>query len=236
MKPCARRWRLSVLIGGAALFATALWAEPPDPLGAVGRYQLPIPTPSTDTSPQTFVMNGQTYVIPRNYIVSLAKDDDGTAAAISMRAVLPDFSGLTKETMRCGVGYRDPCSAEVVVIGLTSGPFLTSGSQQLRNIKPISHPDQREGPCSLQYYESHGSTDQGGTVFQFFFTKMPNQSDISVLRCPKPGSSGASRCNSYDDVGDGNSFYYNFERNKLCQWGPIRSKSLALIRSFKGRE
>jgi hypothetical protein len=205
-----------------------------DPLGAVGRYNLPIPTPSTDTSPQTLVMNGQTYVIPRNYIVSLTRNDDGTAAAISMRAALPDFSGLTRETIRCGVGYGDPCSAEVVVIGLTSGPFLTSGSEQLQNIKPVSHPDQREGPCGLQYYESRGSTDKGGVVHQFFFfTKLPDRPDISVLRCPRPGSSGASRCNSYDDAGDGDSFYYNFHRSKLCEWSSIRSRIARLITSFE---
>lgn len=170
----ALRAAFSLLVAGGSLFTSTVWAEPPDPLGAVGRYYLPIPTPSAHTLPQTFVMNGQTYVIPRNYIESVSKNDDGTAAAISLRAVLPDFSGLTKETIRCGIGYRDPCSADVVVIDLTSGPFLTNGSQQLMNIKPISHQDQREGPCGLQYYESRGSSDKGGIVHQFFFTKLPN--------------------------------------------------------------
>jgi hypothetical protein len=95
MVSCARRWRLGVLVGGAALFVAVLWAEPPDPL-------------------QTFVMRGQTYVIPRNYVERLSKNDDGTAAVISLRAVLSDFSGLTKETIRCAISYRDPCSAKIV--------------------------------------------------------------------------------------------------------------------------
>jgi hypothetical protein len=235
MMSCARRWRLGALVGGAALFTTALWAEPPDPLGAVGRYHLPIPTPSTDTSPQTFVMNGQTYVIPRNYIVSLAKNDDGTAGAISIRAVLPTFSGLTKDTIRCGVGYQDPCSSEVVIIGLTHGPFPTSGSQQLENTKRTSHPDEREGPCGLRYYESFGSTDKGGVVFQSFIMKMPDSSDILFLRCAKKGSAFASRCDGDGNVGDGNSFYYTFDQSKLCNWLSIRNGSLSLIRSFKER-
>jgi hypothetical protein len=235
MKPCARRWRLSVLIGGAALFATALWAEPPDPLGAVGRYQLPIPTPSTDTSPQTFVMNGQTYVIPRNYIEGISKADDGQTNVISIRAVLPDFTGLTKETIRCGVGYQDPCSSRVVVVDLARGIFPTSGYQQLLNAKGISRPNEREGPCGLKYYESLSSTQKGGVVFQFFFTELSERSDILFLRCAKPGSAFAQRCNSRENVGDGNSFYYNFDRSKLCSWSEIRNHTHSLISFIQAR-
>src|ERR1043166_1981225 len=229
MRLCAPTAAFGLAAAGGLLFASIGSADPPDPPGAARRYFLPIPIPSADTSPQTFVVNGQTNVIPRNYIEGASINDDGTAAAISLRAVLPDFGGLTKETIRCGIGYQDPCSAEVVVIDLTSGPFLTNGPQQLQNIKPISHPDQREGPCGLQYYESHGSTDDGGIVHQFFFTKLLNQPDISVLRCSKPGSLMAPRCNAHDDVGDRNSVYYNFDRGRLCEWGAIRRKSFALI-------
>lgn len=230
---CVPRAGFGLSITAGLLFASIVCAEPPDPLGAVGRYYLPIPTPSIDTSPRTFVMNEQTYVIPRNYIEGLSKGNDGTPNVISIRAVLPGYSGLTKETIRCGVGFRDPCSSEVIVIGLTSGPFLTSGSQQLANIKPISHPEPRQGPCGLTYYETFGSTDKGAVVHEYYFTTLDDKEDILVLRCPKPGSSGAPRCNSTDNIGDGNSFYYNFDRGKLCQWMMIRSKSLSLIRSFK---
>jgi hypothetical protein len=230
---CALRAGFGLLIAGGLVLVAAVGAEPADPLGAVGRYHLPIPTPSTDTSPQTFVMNGQTYVIPRNYIEGLSKDNDGDPNDISIRAVLPDFIGLTDETIRCGVGYQDPCSARVVVIDLSRGIFPTSGSQQLSNSKKISHPDEIKGPCGLRYYESLGSTERGGVVFQFFFIQLPNIADISFLRCAKPGSAFAQRCNSRENIGDGNSFYYNFDRSKLCEWGVVRSKSLDLIRSFK---
>jgi hypothetical protein len=230
---CALRAGFSLLIAGGLVLAGTVFAQPPDPLGAVGRYHLSIPAPSADTSPRTFVMNGQTYVIPRNHIVSFSKNDDGTAGAISMRAVLPNFDGLTNDTIRCGVGYQDPCSSKVVVIGLTSGPFPTSGSQQLSNAKGISHPEERDGPCGLRYYEGLGSTDKGGVVFRSYFTRFPDEPDISFLSCAKEGSAFAPRCDGHDNVGDGNAFYYTFDRNKLCDWGSIRKKIFELIKSFK---
>jgi len=229
----ALRAAFSLLVAAGSLFSSTVRAEPPDPLGAIGRHHLPIPTPSTETLPQTFVMNGQKYVIPRNYVVSLGKNDDGTPGSISMRAVLPDFGGLTKETMRCGIGYRDPCSSKVVVIGLTSGPFPTSGSQQLSNAKGISHPEERDGPCGLRYYEGLGSTDKGGVVFRSYFTRFPDEPEISFLSCAKEGSAFAPRCDGHDNVGDGNAFYYTFDRSELCNWRSIRKKSLELIESFK---
>ena len=235
MRLCVPTAASGLAVAGGLLFASIGSADPPDPLGAVGRYYLPIPTPSTDTSPRTFVMNGQTYVIPRNYIEGLSKDDKGNPNVISIRAVRPDFIGLTKDTIRCGVGYRDPCSSGVVVIDLSRGIFPTSGRQQLSNAKGISHPDEREGPCGLKYYESLGSTEKGGVVFQSFFTAVSDSSDILFLSCAKPGSSFAQRCNGHENIGDGNSFYYNFDRNKLCDWKEVRSRTHELIRSFKPR-
>jgi len=230
---CALKRGFASLTVGGLLWAWGACADPVDPLGAVGRYYLPIPAPSTDTSPRTFFMNGQTYIVPRNYVESLSKNDDGTVSVISIRALLPDFTGLTKDTIRCGLNYSDPCSSRVVVIDLAQGPFPTSGVQQLSNAKGISHPDEREGPCGFKYYESFGSAEKGGVVFQFFFARLADTSDLSFLRCAKPGSAFAKRCNARDNVGDGNSFYYNFDRGKLCEWSAIRSSSLSLINSFR---
>ena len=74
-------------------------------------------------------MNGQTYVIPRNYIEGLSNNNNGTVGAISLRAVLPDFGGLTTDTIRCGVVYRDPYNSENGVIGLTSESLLTNNCE-----------------------------------------------------------------------------------------------------------
>jgi hypothetical protein len=76
MPLCVLKRGTAFLIVGGLLWPWAVRAESPDPLGAIGRYYLPIPAPSADTSPRTFVMNGRTYVIPWNYIEGLNADDD----------------------------------------------------------------------------------------------------------------------------------------------------------------
>jgi hypothetical protein len=199
-----------------------------DSLGAVNKYGLPASRPSLVTTPQKFVLGGKTYAIARNYVFSAEKDKSGSVAAISMRALLPDLSAITPETMLCFLNIRDPCFDRVVVFGLTEGPAIASGPAKLRNIAPITQPDGRIGPCDLHYFQTKGLEQN---AIQFFFSRLGNDPEISMVSCRKNGS--RPRCDADTDTGDGNSFYYVFARDNLCSWAKIRDSIVELIASFR---
>lgn len=226
--------KIRSFIAIAALLAgTVVHAEPTDPLGTTGPFYLDVPSPSFDTTRKTYVVSGQRYSIPRNYIVTLSKYGDGTVGVISMRALLPDMTGRSPETAKC-FDFRESCNIREVTIGLSRGSFPTSGSQQLQNIRGFSLPDKKVGPCELDYYEDSSPTTGPAAAFNYFFRKLPGNSDVSVLRCSKMGSPFAPRCNSNENIGDGNHFYYNFDRSNLRDWEKTRERILTLIQAFKG--
>jgi hypothetical protein len=223
-------WRLCAALATAILCLCSIsktMSQPGDPLGTVNKYGLPIPSPSLVTTPQTFVLGGTVYVIPRNYVFGAEKDKSGSIAAISMMALLPDLSAVTVETMHC-MNVRDSCFERLVVFGLTEGPTVASGPAKLRNIAPITQPDEKPGLCGLHYFQTKG-LDQN--ALQFFFSGLGNDPDVSMARCPKNGS--RLRCDADADVGDGNSFYYVFTRENLCSWAKIRDSIVELIASFR---
>jgi hypothetical protein len=221
------------------LSAPGLRAEPKDPLGSVAPFllpipaprpfELPVPAPSTDPTPRTFMMNGQRYDIPRNFIMTLSSNPDGTAGAISMRALLPDLAGLTPENMHC-LDFRNPCSDNIVTVGLLEKHHSVPGSRLLDSIRARAQPEKFSGPCGLEFYEDRGNESQR---HQHFFKRLGADADISVLKCAKKGSSYAPSCNSDYDMDDGNHFYYIFNRKFLCDWEGIRDKIVGRIASFR---
>src|ERR1700722_4908382 len=97
---------VETIIGAALLvgiFYSAFFshAQQPDPLGSVGPTVFPFPAPSIDTTARTFVMNGERYDIPGNFLPSGDKQIDGSSRAISVRALLPEIVGITRETSEC---------------------------------------------------------------------------------------------------------------------------------------
>jgi hypothetical protein len=230
---------ITSIVAMCFLSVPGLRAEPKDPLGSVAPFllpipaprpfELPVPAPSTDPTPRTFMMNGQRYDIPRNFIVTLSHNPDGTAGAISMRALLPDLAGLTPENMHC-LDYRDPCSDNIVTIGLLEKHHSVPGSRLLDNIRALAQPEKFSGPCGLDFYESRGIESQR---MRYFFKRMRADADFSVLKCAKEGSSYAPRCSSNYDMDDGNHFYYMFNRKFLCDWEGIKDKILERIASFR---
>ena len=210
-------------------------AEQDDPLGLVAPFLLPIPSPrpfvlpvpapSTDATPRSLMMNGQRYTIPRNFIVTLSSNPDGTAGAISMRAMLPDLTGLTQENMHC-LDYRNPCSDNIVTVGLLEKHHSVPGSRQLDNIRARAQPQKFSGPCGLDFYEDSGNESDRR---QHFFKRLGADAEISVLRCAKKGP----RCSSDYDMDDSNHFYYVFNRKFLCDWEAIRDKINDRIASFR---
>lgn len=199
------------------------------PIPSVGPFILPVPSPSTDATPNIFVVNKQRYVIPRNFIFSLSKHDDGTAAAISMRALLPNVEGLTPATMHC-LNSRDACSSDVVTIGLVKGGQPLPGSKFLENIQWHVLPEKFSGPCGLEFYEEKGFES---SRHRYFFKRMSADTDVSVLKCAKEGSSFTPTCHSNSNIEDGNYIYYIFDRKFLCEWEVIRRKIVDRIASFR---
>jgi hypothetical protein len=246
-EPILTRIRHSLLLVAAITSISAvciLWTsdsrtEQNDPLGSVAPFllpipaprpfELPVPAPSSDPTSQSFVMNGQRYDIPRNFIVTLLRNPDGSAGAISMRALLPDLAGLTQETMHC-LNYQNPCSDNIVTVGLLEGHHSAPGSRLLDNIKAIAQTEKFSGPCGLEFYESRGNESQR---LRYFFKRIGKDADVSVLKCAKEGASFAPTCNSNYDMKDGNHFYYIFNRKFLCDWEGIRDKIVDRIASFR---
>lgn len=225
--------RLAAMLAICCLaLASAARADSADPLGSVNSFFMPIPSPSFDTTRRTFVIDGQVYNIPRNYVVTAERTRSGKLANVSMRALLPDLSAISPESARCFQDRRDPCSLGVVTIGLQDGE-LPDAAVRLESTRAISKPEKKKSPCGFEYFESLGSIEQGNIVFEFLFTKFPQDRDLSILRCPAVGSPAAPFCNSADNIGNGNVFYYVFPRSKLCEWGDIKQKVLSLIASFQ---
>jgi hypothetical protein len=179
-------------------------------------------------TPQKFVLGGKSYAIPRNYVFHAENDGPGVVADISMRAMLPDLSAMTRETAHCFLNIREPCFAQIVLVVLSKGPVLASGAAQLRSVGPITHPDERIGPCGLHYLEEKGREEN---VYQYLFSRLANELDASVIRCPKNGV--RPRCVANANTGDGNSFSYNFARENLCSWTKIRGSAAKLMASFR---
>jgi hypothetical protein len=120
-----------------------------------------------------------------------------------------------------------------MTIGIENGG-LPDVATRLKAIAKISKPGIRKGPCGFEYYESLGSIEKGNNVFELFFNKFPKDHNVSILRCRKPGSPSAPLCDSDDNLGNGNAFYYVFPRIKICEWGGIKQNVLKLIASFEG--
>jgi hypothetical protein len=217
---------LGTLTACFGLLTSTAISEPRDPLGSVGPMFLPVPAPSLETKRQTYTVGSQKYSVPRNYILSLSKNDDGTAGLISMRAILPDLTGLTSETLPC-VQFGNPCSKDMIIVGLGRGQF-PSGSKRLENIQSFNDLSSAAGPCGLEYYESRGVPQQR---HQDFFKRLSD--DVAIIDCPKEGSDYAPRCVYRQNISDGNNFYLNFDRNKLCSWEEIKTKVTALLDSFR---
>jgi hypothetical protein len=226
----ATRPVLAAVIIVASLIAASSRAQPSDPLGSLDQFSIPPPTPSVDTALRSFVMNGQRFDIPRNFIESIEKKNDGSPGAISLRATLPDLSGLTRETLDC-LNRQNACSEQVVTIGLLSNKAVVPGSRVLENIRSFTLPEKFSGPCDLDFYETIGNESQRS---RYFFKKMVGEADISVLWCAKEGSSFAPTCASNHNLIDQITFYYNFSRKFICEWEGIRSKIRNRIKSFTG--
>jgi hypothetical protein len=160
---------VETIIGAALLvgiFYSAFFshAQQPDPLGSVGPTVFPFPAPSIDTTARTFVMNGERYDIPGNFLPSGDKQIDGSSRAISVRALLPEIVGITRETSEC-LSALSTCRDRAVTIGLLNGPPAVSGSQVLQNIKPIVFAEKFAGPCGLEFYEDKSNESQRHRYF-----------------------------------------------------------------------
>jgi hypothetical protein len=221
--------QVAIVAASLAQSVSASRAETLDELSR--RFQIPIPKPSFDRAPQKFVVGGQAYEIPRNYILAVADTKTGVVGAITMRALLPELSGITRQTAHCFDDLRRPCHSEVVGVGISEGPFPTTGAQRLQNVRGFTHPDRKPGPCGLEFVADITPPTGSNAGFNYFIREVGQ--DISVIRCPKEGSNYSPRCNSSDNIGDGNYTYYHFHRDRLCQWPEITNKILRLIATFR---
>jgi hypothetical protein len=186
----------------------------------------PVESIPADTTRQHFLLNGNEYVIPRNYIRSVEKMGLGEVGAISMVAMLPDLAGVTAAAKTCFADFRKACNEEVVTIGIDIG-LTTATSVRIRNIRSFIDPDIKKGNCGFHYFSDLAPTERTGQGFNYYV-----ESDL-FLRCPKDNTTAIRHCNSYENIGDGNSLYYVFRYSKLCQWQQIHQKVLDLIASFK---
>lgn len=230
--------RLSLCVRAVALLVTLVWvptpahSQPNDPLRAEGIYSIPLPSglpsilplqvPSTTTKAVTYDLNGKIYRIPRNYIVSLGKENSGAIGAISLEALLPNLAARTDENAAC-FSRRERCYDQVIVIGIDAEILVNRSNKDVveRIRRRALH--KPEGPCGYEYYER----DAGG--LQAFVKQMPNNPwDISILNCELR----AAVCNARENMPDGGAFYYIFSKKYLCEWVDVRQRVVALLNSF----
>lgn len=227
-----RRAAISLVLVLLALTAStfSVRADSFDPTASAGPFGYS--PPSFDPTVHQFVMNGQLFRAPGNFIGVPQKTDSGEVASVSFWALLPDLAALTKDNAHCFLDRKDPCHTDVIMIGLEHEQYV-DGNRRLEATRAISKPEKHTGPCGFEYYESLGSVENGSVVFEHYYTKFPGDSDLSLVRCPKEGSPAAAVCNSDGNLDHGNSFYYIFPRAKICEWGDIKRKVLTLIKSFQ---
>ncbi len=213
------------------LCASISLAEESVPLGTLGPHYLPVPSPSFDSTKTKYVIGNHTYDIPRNYIRTTAKERDGGLSLISMQALLPEMPGLSQDNAHCFRNFQDPCNNEVATIGLERGEPTASYSEQISNIIGMSRPATKQ-VCGFEYYEDK-TLEINRNGFRWLFKDFGDGLGGVILRCPKEGSLSSRACNAYENTGDGNSFYYVFHRDKMCNWSEVRAKVHQLIKSFK---
>jgi hypothetical protein len=227
-------------VAGAGIFLCVLaqmlgasisLAEDGVPLGTLGPHYLPVPSPSFDTTKSEYVIGNHTYDIPRNYVRTTAKERDGGLSLVSMQALLPEMPGLARDNAHCFRNFQEPCNNEVVTIGLERGEITASHSEQIANIGRISRPDTKQ-VCGFEYYEDT-TLEINRNGFRWLFKDFGDGLGGVILRCPKERSMSSRACNAYENTGDGNSFYYIFQRDKMCSWSDVRAKVHHLIGSFK---
>jgi hypothetical protein len=221
--------RIALTAMCSALLASLSYAQQPDPLGSVGSDFMPAYAPSADTEIRSFVLGGERYDIPRNFLLSVEYRKNGEPAAISMRALLPDIVGITRETLEC-LKSQNACEDKVVTIGLLNNPRSVSGSQQPQNIRSLAAPTPKMGPCGLEFYETTGQERQR---FRYYFKNAHGDADMSILRCPDERSDYAPFCVSQHNPVGRVTFYYDFDRKFVCDWAIIGTKIRDRIATFK---
>lgn len=157
-------------------------------------------------------------------------------AAISMRAMLPDMSPMTQATRLCFIDGRTPCNSEIVIFGVTRDRWPVTASSQIRHANKLNlwKPGKKVGRCGLEYFEDNMPTERTGQGFNFFIRSAPGLVDLPLLSCPKDNATAYKPlCNSHENLDDTNSFYYTFNRSRICEWSEIAQKLIGLIRGFR---
>jgi hypothetical protein len=225
-----QRWLRVAAVPALAMCASMAVAEETVPLGTLGPHFIPIPSPSLDTTKSDYVIGDHTYHIPRNYIRVTENNGRKVLSLVSMQALLPDMKGLSLENAPCFRNFQEPCNNDIVTIGLERGEIALF-SQRIANVSKISQP-RTKWVCGFEYYEDT-SLKINRNGFRWLFKDFGDGIGGVILRCPDEGSMVTRACNAFENSGDGNSLYYVFHHDKMCNWSEVRAKVRSLIGSFK---
>jgi hypothetical protein len=195
---------------------------------ALGGIAVAGPLPAIDAIERSFILDGERYDIPGNFLPSGESKDGGVTRIISLHALLPDVVGFTEDTRECG-SFTSKCGDRAVTIGVMNSPGV-SGSQMLNNMQGLINPQKFAGPCGLEFYETTGNEAQR---FRYYFKTMSGDADISILRCAKEGSAYGPVCVSNSNALGQISFYYDFNRKFICDWEEIQNKVRGRILLFR---
>lgn len=195
---------------------------------------LPLPAPSTEQTPRQVYVGGILLSIPRNYLWGAEKTRTSDWTSPSIKVLLPDLTPLTAGNRHCFINYREPCFRDVVTFGVFNDPLLISAAQQLHNLQlgpGLINPEPKLGPCGTTLYEPKFPPKPGYTEFEYFLKTVNGDPEPTLLRCATTTSLHPF-CSAHASA-NGISYYYNFERNHLCEWDAIRTKIDTLLATFR---
>jgi uncharacterized protein DUF3617 len=188
------------------------------------------PQPTTSTERDRIVISGVRLAIPRNYFQSPKRCGE-QLKSVRLRALLPDFSGATLETL-AAFDQRYP-GAQTVAIALSPDSRARDLDGLIERWLMRTKEGEPRYPIEWDGTQVHGL--QHGIHRSFpasdVYVERRNDSVINLIKCTRLENHPTAHCTSYGSYGS-TQLRIDFDGERLSEWRAIRSGAVALLDRF----
>jgi hypothetical protein len=180
--------------------------------------------PSFDKSSTSISIDGKMINIPRNYLVDIDVEN-GEILSVDLRAFLPDFTGISDETIGCFNIQRE--CFQMIVIGVSRSERVST-QEHFNNLQKMGYA-QASSLFGLQIFrDKNFDIDESREEYLVEFRE--NIAKL-LIRCGK-SENRYSICVVQKGVTDRLCFIYLFSREHLKDWNNINVGVIRLLGSF----
>lgn len=192
-----------------------------------------VPSPTSDTTPVTLIVNGVSFTVPANDLVYRSAQRGGEQSDVALFVLLPDFRGYSiADAQRFSSNAPD---SNAVFLLLRADRLNLTESERLKRIY-MGYVDSQTGlpgPYGLtQYSLRDDSGYRGEDLFVGQTARGP-----AVFRCVRFSAEVPSpSCLRETPLTQGVALSYRFKRAHLSEWRQIDTGAEAFVRSFLGKK